>query len=157
MADDWTNRLAGARMQVDQRFDDRVLASRFTNQEWGLIMTAVEFDIENPEDPESAELIAKTDHLEDIIGELGQIQRQMGGSPEPVDKGPGGGLILGRLRRYLDGLKTDSRGGNDREKFVAASELVEEYAEELQAFLEEEGRWENVCEAAARAPSNPEE
>ncbi|MEF8814848.1 MAG: DUF5799 family protein [Halovenus sp.] len=155
MANDWTERLAGARMQVDRRFNDRVLDSRFTNQEWGLIMTAVEFDIDNPEHPGQAQLVAKTDHLEDIIGELDSIQREMGGSPTSVDGGPAGNNIFGRLRQYLAGLKTNSGGGNDREKLLAASKLVEEYATELQQFLKEQGRWEDICERAAREPSGP--
>jgi hypothetical protein len=153
MANDWTDRLAGARMQVDKRFSDRVLDSQFTNQEWGLIMTAVDFDIDEPEHPGQARLVARTDHIEDIIGELDSIQREMGGSPSPVDKGSSGGGIFGRFRQYLQGLKTNSQGGNDREKLVAATKLVEEYATELQQFLEEQGRWEDICERAAQSPS----
>jgi len=150
MADDWTDRLAGARMQVDQRFNDRVLNSQFTNQEWGLIMTAVDFDIDNPENPGEARLVARTDHLENIVGELDSIQREMGGSSAPVDQGASGNNIVARLRQYLEGLTTNSGGGDDREKLVAARGLIEEYATELQQFLEEQGRWEDICESAAR-------
>lgn len=153
MANDWTDRLAGARMQVDKRFSDRVRDSQFTNQEWGLIMTAVDFDIDEPEHPGQARLVARTDHIEDIIGELDSIQREMGGSPSPVDEGSSGGGIFGRFRQYLQGLKTNSQGGNDREKLVAATTLVEEYATELQQFLEEQSRWEDICERAAQSPS----
>ena len=151
MSDQWTDRLAGARMQVDKRFSDRVTDSRFTNQEWGLIMTAVEFDIDDPTDPETAELVATTDQLGEIIPELGKIQEQMGGSPEPVESGPSGGSIFGRVRQYIDGLTTDSREGNEREKLAAATELVEEYTVELQQYLEEQGSWEDLCSRAAAA------
>jgi len=152
MADDWTDRLAGARMQVDKRFNDRVLDSRFSNQEWGLIMTAVGFDIEDPGDPGEATLVAQTDHLEDIVGELDSIQQQMGGSPQQVDSGNSGGLF-GSLRRLFGGLTGDAGGSDDREKLDAATTLVEEYAAELQQFLEEQGRWEDICERAARSPA----
>ena len=151
MSDEWTDRLAGARMQVDKRFSDRVDDSRFTNQEWGLIMTAVEFDIREPADPETAELVAETDQIEDIVPELGRIQEQMGGSPTPVDSGPSGGMIIGRLRRYIDGLRTNSRGGNEKQKLSDATELVDEYAVELQLYLEEEGMWADICSRAESA------
>ena len=149
MSDGWTDNLAGARMQVDQQFNDRILDSRFTNQEWGLIMTAVDFEIENPESPGEAELVANTDDLEHIVSELGNIQQQMGGSPEPVDEGSSGGLLGGKLGKYIDALRTNSRSGNEREKLEDATELVEAYTSELQAFLEEQGRWGQICDLAA--------
>lgn len=149
MSDGWTDNLAGARMQVDQQFNDRILDSRFTNQEWGLIMTAVDFNIENPDNPGEADLVADTDDLEQIIPELANIQKQMGGSPEPVDESSSGGLLGGKLGKYIDALKTNSRGGNEQEKLQDATALVQEYTDELQHFLEEQGRWSEICALAA--------
>ena len=37
---EWTDAIVGERMAVDNQFTDRVTASRFSSQEWGLIMTA---------------------------------------------------------------------------------------------------------------------
>ncbi len=145
----WTDQLAGARMQVDQRFQDRVSASDFSNQEWGLIMTAVEFEVERPDDPERARLVADTDKLEDIVPELGRIQKQMGGSPTPVDDGPDRGGILGSLRGMLDSLSSNHDSTPDEARLDDARELTQGYATELQNFLEERGRWDEIRQAAA--------
>ncbi len=152
MSNQWRDSLAGARMQVDQQFSDRIVASQFTNQQWGLIMTAVEFDIENPEDPETAELVANTDQVKHIIPELDNLPQGMGGAPMAAGGGQdsGGGGLLGRIRGFLTG---DSGGSSqtDTETLEAASTLTNEYAKELQAFLEEQGRWESLCESAAES------
>jgi hypothetical protein len=148
MSNEWQDRLAGARMQVDQQFSDRVKASEFTNQQWGLIMTAVEFEIENPEQPDDAELVANTDQVEHIIPELENMPQGMGG---PGTANPGGSSsgdgLLGRLKTFMGGSSDD---GIDEAKLEAAGELTGEYATELQTFLEENGRWEAICEGAAK-------
>ncbi len=148
MSNMWQDQLAGARMQVDQQFNDRILNSQFTNQEWGLIMTAVSFDIEQPAEPEEATLVADTDNLPQILPELENIPQGMGGAPQPDTGSSGGGLFSG-IRNAL-GLGGDSGGDSvDQEKLAAARELTEEYTAELQSHLEEQGRWEAVCERAA--------
>ena len=48
MSDAWTDSITGARMQVDKQFQQQVRDSEFSNQQWGLIMTAVEFRIDDP-------------------------------------------------------------------------------------------------------------
>jgi len=151
MAEDWTDRLAGARMQVDQQFATRVDGSRFTNQEWGLIMTAVEFEIENPGDPERAQLTANTEKVADIIPELDKIQQQMGGAPgAPGGGSSGGGGLFGKISDALGSLGGNGSSGNDKqEQLVAARKLVDDYAVELQRFLEEQDRWEEIRRAAA--------
>jgi len=148
MTEDWTVRLAGARMQVDKQFEPTVADSEFTSQEWGLIMTAVEFDIEAPQDPEAATLVARGDKLPDIVPELDRIQDQMGGSPTPVEEGHGSG-ISGRLRQFASSLSLDLGSTDHGERIAAAKVLTQEYADELQSFLESEGRWAEICEAAA--------
>ncbi|WP_267163369.1 DUF5799 family protein [Halovenus salina] len=148
MSNGWQDRLAGARMQVDQQFNDRIVASKFTNQQWGLIMTAVEFDIENPQDPEQAELVADTDQIEHILPELDNMPQGMGGQPMgQQDTGGGGEGVLGKIRGLL-GVDGDD-DGIDEAQLDSAIQLVEEYADELQTFLEDEGRWDGLCAGAA--------
>lgn len=151
MSDDWTDRLAGARMQVDQQFQDKLDASEFTNQEWGLIMTAVEFEMVHPEDPERARLVANTDKLTEIIPELESIQREMGGSARPVESAPSGEGMFGRLKQYIHHLRSDSPDQSNDERLAAAEVLVDEYASDLQSYLEKRGRWEDIREAAAES------
>lgn len=148
MTSQWRDSLAGARMQVDQRFNDRVLASEFTNQEWGLVMTAVEFDIRDPGEPDSAELVADTENVKHVIPELENLPRGMGEQGGQRGQRDGGG-ILGSIRNILGG---DGGGrGSDQQKLEAATALVEEYAGELETYLKEQGRWEAICERAAGA------
>jgi hypothetical protein len=147
MTNGWRDQLAGARMRVDQEFNQRVLDSQFSNQEWGLIMTAVEFDIDNPGTPERAEMTANTDNLEQIMPELDNLPQGMGqpgGSPDDD------GGIVDSLKRVLgfDGSATNG-SDVDEDELAAAANLVEAYATELQRHLEEQGRWSEVCAAAA--------
>lgn len=151
MTNDWQDHLAGARMRVDQQFEQRVRDSRFSSQEWGLVMTAVEFEVQSAGDPDSARLVADTDKLQAVIPELGKIQEEMGGAPRPPSGSSGGGLF-GRLRQYLGGLTSDpSPEGTSDEQLEAARALADDYAVELQAYLEEQGRWADVCSLAADA------
>lgn len=150
MSDDWRDQLAGARMQVDQQFQDRLEQSQFTNQEWGLIMTAVEFDIEQPGEAESAELVANTSQLDQIVPELDRIQQEMGGAMGPSGSTSGAGGIIGQFKDFLGGLSGNSSGESDEEQMAAATALVDEYAEQLQAHLEKRDRWEDIRKAAAR-------
>jgi hypothetical protein len=142
---EWTDAIVGERMTVDNQFTDRVAASRFSSQEWGLIMTATEFEIENPTDPDDARLVADTSSLPAIMPELENVRSQvaaMGGAPGGQDGGSSGGLfdsIKGAL-----GLGGSDDGGVDADELAAAERLVQEYADELQAHLEDNGRWEQV-------------
>jgi hypothetical protein len=154
MTNGWRDQLAGARMQVDQQFNDRILNSEFTNQEWGLIMTAVEFDIEQPNDPDHAELVADTDKIVQILPELENLPQGMGGVPQQESRSSGGGLFSG-LKDAL-GLGGGSGGGGsgggvDEQKLQSATALVDEYTAELQTHLEQEGRWEMLCERASQS------
>lgn len=154
--DDWSDRLAGARMQVDQRFQETLDDSEFTNQEWGLVMTAVEFDVIHADDPEKAQLVADREKLREIVPELDSIQRDMGGSPRPVESRPDGSGMFGRIRQYLDFLSTNSSDTPDKERLATAKVLVDEYTEMLEAYLRERGRWEEIREAAAEQATSQE-
>ena len=146
MSSQWRESLAGARMQVDQQFNDRVLNSQFTNQEWGLIMTAVEFEIENPDEPERAELVANTENVRHIIPELENLPKGMGTPPATDSRRGGGGGILASIRNMLGG---GGGTGVNQDTLEAATALVDEYAVELQQFLEEQGRWREICNRAS--------
>ncbi|WP_049927496.1 DUF5799 family protein [Halopiger goleimassiliensis] len=148
----WTDRIVGDRMTVDQEFASRITNSRFSNQQWSLIMTATEFEIEHPEDPDRARIVANTDNLEQIIPELENVDAGMGAM------GPGGGRqqggssggVLDSLKGAL-GLGGDGGGSSEEEQRRAAERLTQEYADELQAHLESQGKWESVRTAAAEA------
>jgi len=133
-------------MRVDKQFSDRVRASSFSNQQWGLVMTAVEFDIDGPEDPASARLVADTSKLGSIMPELDKVGRQgpMGAGADSSPSESSGG--------FLDGLKAAlgiAGGDGDDGRGEEAAELAQAYADELQAELESSGRWESVCTQAA--------
>jgi len=145
---DWTDAIVGERMTVDNQFTDRVAASRFSSQEWGLIMTATEFEIENADDSENARIVADTSSLPAIMPELENVRSQvaaMGGGSRRRrrERGSGGGLV----DSIKGALGLGGSGGNDGpsdEELDAAERLVQEYADELQAHLEEVGKWEQV-------------
>jgi len=153
MDQEWTDRLAGARMQVDQQFNNRVRNSQFSNQQWGLIMTAVEFEIDNPGEPDRAELRANTEKIDQILPELDKVAQGMGAGPPGGEQESSGGL-LGSLGNLIPGLSDDS-DGIDEDRKEAAVALTAEYASELQQFLEKQGRWADICESAERSSDQP--
>jgi hypothetical protein len=145
---EWTDAIVGDRMTVDNQFTDRVAASRFSSQEWGLIMTATEFEIENADDSENARIVADTSSLPAIMPELENVRSQvaaMGGAPGGAggSGGSGGGLVDSIKGALGLGGSGGSDGPSD-EELDAAERLVQEYADELQAHLEEVGKWEQV-------------
>ena len=142
---DWTDRIAGARMTVDKQFTDRVDASSFTNQQWGLVMTAVEFDIEGPDDPETATIVADTSKLPSIMPELDKVGQ---GGPMAGGAGGGGGGGGGLLDGVKSALGLSGDDGED-DRTDEARQLAQAYADELQAELESTGRWAGVCEQAS--------
>ncbi|WP_254544199.1 DUF5799 family protein [Halomarina pelagica] len=151
---DWTDRIVGARMATDREFEERIEASEFTRQQWGLIMTATEFEVEHPEDPERARLVGNTDSLPAVVPELERMESRgpmgaggAGAGSSSGGGGGGGGGLFGSIKSAL-GLGGGG-GGFDEEKVRRAEALVGEYAERLQAFLEDRGRWDEVREAAS--------
>ncbi|MDS0292804.1 DUF5799 family protein [Halogeometricum luteum] len=138
----WTDSIVGDRMTVDREFNERVAASEFSSQEWGLIMTATEFEIEHADDPERARVVADTEKLPQIMPELKNVRSQMaqmGGAPADSGTGSSGGLF-----DSIKGALGLGGGGADAERQEAAERLVQEYAEELQRHLESKGKWEQV-------------
>lgn len=146
---DWTDRIVGDRMAVDREFSERISASEFSSQEWGMIMTAVEFQIESPETPSEATLIANTEKLDQImpaLDEVGSGMAAMGGAPGGgTESRSSGGGFFDTVKSAL-GL---GDGSSDDERITAAEALTEEYAQTLQDRLEEHGKWATACEAAA--------
>ena len=146
MSGTWTDMIVGDRMAVDNEFNSEIEASEFSRQEWGLIMTAVEFEIEEP-GTDRARLVANTDNLSAVMPEMDRIaeqQRGMGGGGS--GGGSSGGGLLGSLR---DALGLGGSAGADEDRIRAAEDLADAYAKELQRHLEERGKWEQVCAAAA--------
>lgn len=148
---DWTDRIVGDRMAVDREFNDRVVASQFSRQEWGLIMTAVEFEIENPEHDERARLIADTEKLPAVIPELDRISSQADrmsapgterGDADASGRSSGNGGVLDSIKRAF-GLGSGN-GKTDNETIEAADRLAREYATRLQRHLESNGKWEDI-------------
>ncbi|MFB6222391.1 MAG: DUF5799 family protein [Haloarcula sp.] len=143
---DWTDRIAGERMAVDQLFNEQVKASSFSSQQWGLVMTAVEFEIENPGDPDAARIVADTSKLSSVMPEMERVANQgpMGGAGGDGPSSSSGGILSG-VKNAL-GLGGES-GGNDQQEEEAA-QLAQVYADKLQEKLESNGRWQSVCEQA---------
>jgi hypothetical protein len=146
----WQDLIVGDRMAVDQEFAQRVSDSQFSRQEWGLIMTAVEFEIENPGDAEQARVVADTSKVEQVMPELENVRNQMNAMGGAGGGGgqSGGGGIFGSVKDAL-GLGGGGGGsGVDQNRLDAATRLAEEYAGELQQRLESQGKWAQVREAA---------
>ena len=145
---DWTDLVVGERMQVDKKFNEKVAASHFSSQQWNLVMTAVEFEVENADDPEQARIVPDTSKVETILPELERVEqrRSMAGAGGPGDAGGSGGSGL------FDSIK-DALGlggaGIDREQLAAAEEMTQMYADDLQEKLEAKGKWDSVREAAS--------
>jgi len=143
---DWQDRIVGERMRVDDEFQNRVEASSFSRQQWGLVMTAVEFDIEHPGDPERARLVADTSNLTHVMDELDNVESGMAAMAGGQQRGDDDGGILGGVKRALGLGGSDDSSDEERETEAAA--LAQEYADALQEKLEENGRWDEVREAA---------
>lgn len=138
----WLDRVAGERMRFDSEFSEVVAESPLTSQQWGLVMTAAEFRIENPSDPDAAELVVDTDKLPAIMGELDRLDQGMPGAR---------GGQAGSGRGFMDSVR-DRLGlgdGGDPEKREAAEDLLHEYADGFQERLIAADRWTEVCRLAA--------
>ncbi|MEF8842701.1 MAG: DUF5799 family protein [Haloarculaceae archaeon] len=148
MSGNWTDMIVGDRMAVDNEFNSQVEASEFTRQQWGLIMTAVEFEIEEP-GTDRARLVADTGNLPAVMPEMDRIADQQRGMGGGMGGGGGsGGGLLGSLKDAL-GFGGGGSAGTDPDRVRAAEQLASAYAKELQRHLEERGKWEAVCAAAA--------
>lgn len=147
MDNGWQDQIVGARMTVDQEFADEVQASTLSRPQWGLVMTAVEFEIENADEPEDAALLADTSKLEHVVSEMQTVDDDMAAMGKGNTPGGSSGGVVGGIKNAL-GL-----GGNDEddtaELEATAERLASEYAEDLQEHLEDEGRWETVRRTAA--------
>ena len=154
----WMDRIVGERMATDREFGERVQQSSFSSQQWGLIMTAAEFEIENPEMPAKAELAADTSKVPQIMPELDRIEQQMaaGGAGAQGGSGSGGNGLLSSIKGAL-GFGGGSDGGADDERLAEAEALLDGYATALQTRLEDGGRWVRICEMAAEDDGQPPE
>jgi len=138
---DWQDRIVGARMTVDTEYEDRVEASSFSRQEWGLVMTATEFDIEDGEEPR---LYADTEHLADIMPEVEKVAQRTPTNPGGAEDGSDG--IIGTVKSALGLGGSGGSSEPTEERVREAEQLTEGYARELQRHLEARGNWEDVVE-----------
>lgn len=149
--DDWTRLMGREQLAVDETFSGRIADSRFSRGEWGMVMTVVEFEIEAPDDPDRARLVADTSRVGSILPELRRVRNQPVASPVggstggSTGSGAGGGLL--ETIKSLLGLG----GRDDTAVLHAADQLAQTYASELQTELETSGRWAEVCAKAADA------
>ncbi|WP_254823047.1 DUF5799 family protein [Haloglomus halophilum] len=141
----WSDRIVGARMAVDSEFSSEVDRSVFSRQEWGLVMTAVEFDIESAGDEETAELVANTDSLREVLPELERAREAQAAMAAGRDPDSGGGSgILDSVKGALGLDGDDDVEEIDEDQLREAERLADAYATELQAYLESNGRWEEI-------------
>lgn len=152
----WTDAIIGDRMAVDQEFTDRVQASAFSSQEWGLIMTATELEMEQPDDPEQARIVANTENVESVLPELEAINNQMpmGGSPGRDNAADSG--LIGTLKQTLGFGGSESDDAVDEERLAAAEALTQEYADALQEHLEANDKFQQAREAYQAAGDSSE-
>lgn len=142
---DWESQIAGERMAVDGEFSDRVTASSLDSQQWNLVMTAVQFDIDHPERPDEATLVADTSRLDSVMGDVERVGDQSRMAASGSEESSGDGILGG----VLSSLGLGGAGSSNEQLRAAATELAEEYAGRLQEKLEEKGRWTTICERAA--------
>lgn len=128
----WQDMIVGDRMEVDQNFEERIRQSRFSRQEWSLIMTAIDLTI--VDDGDEARLVADTSQVEAILPELERMEAK---NPMMATETSGG---------LLDSLKSTLGfgGGVDEGTLEEAEMLAADYAAALQEHLEENGKWSLV-------------
>jgi hypothetical protein len=109
-------------------------------------MTATEFEIADADDPDAAQIVADTTNLPAVMPELENVRSQvaaMGGATNDGGGGGSGGGLIGSVLGAL-GLGGSADDSPSDEELEAAEQLVQAYADELQAHLEEVGRWEQI-------------
>jgi len=136
----WQDRIIGERMRVDSEFEDRVEASSFSRQQWGLVMTAISFEIEDAADPENARLVADTSNLANVMDEVATIDER-----SQMRGGDDSGSLLDSVKDLLGVGDADAETDELR---AEAESLTMEYAEALQNRIEENGRWTEIRETA---------
>ncbi len=135
----WEELIVGERMAADQEFQERVHASSLSNQAWSLVMMAVEFRVSNPEDPERAYLTVDSENLDSVLPAMGEVEAATGHDPGGSDSDG----LLDEIRSWLGG------GRGDAERRTEAEQLAEEYATVLERQIQQNGKWNAVCEMAA--------
>ena len=141
----WTDQIVGARMAVDEAFASEVANAGISRQEWGLIMTSVEFEIERPEEPGEATLVADA-----ALESIGPALEGLAAERSPLEGGERSddGGVIATIRSAL-GLADEEAGGLDEGQLEAAQELTRAYASRLQRRLESQDRWAAICGRAA--------
>lgn len=139
MAQKWTDRIVSAQIAVNDRFADRLQHSQLSRQEWGLVRSAVDFEIKHPNDPDRARIIAKTQNLSTIMPKLIQIAEM---TSTAASHRTGSSSIFDAVKTAL-GLN-DSVDALRTEKRDQAEQLAAAYAADLQRYLEHNGKWDAI-------------
>ena len=116
---DWQDMIIGDRMTVDREFSSRVENSQFSRQEWGLIMTSVTFEIENPDDEAAAEIVADTTKLPGMMPEIEKIS-EMDPMAGPQNRSNSGG---GKRTVKASGLQAVDDGRRHVRRRRVAAEI----------------------------------
>ena len=144
----WQDEIVGDRIAVDRDFHERVQQSPFSNQQWELIMMAVEFEINQPNDPERARIVADTSRLPHVAAELDRIESGMDTMGYQASPDETTGRVGGMLESFRNRLGI-GRNRAEQDQLAEAASLVDEYAAALQRRLEAQGTWDSVCNRAA--------
>ena len=139
-----SDQLIGFRMAADQSFNDRVLESQFSSAEWELIMSVISYEIDDPSDPDDAELVPVLDKLDDALSASRELK-----AIDPYEGATGGRSGGGILDRLLGALRGDSSQADRRRD---AEALVLEYTAFLEGIMRSRSEWESICAAVAPDP-----
>lgn len=134
----WEELIVADRMAADREFQERVRASSLSNQAWGLVMMAIEFEIEQPEQPDQAHIAVNSEQLGSVLPAMKEVDEQLPHGESSSDSG-----LLDSVRDLF------GSGRSDDDRRDEAEQLAREYAQLLRRQLEENGKWEQVCAHAA--------
>ncbi len=135
---DWYSRAVHERVTVDSAFNKHLRSKPITHHQWGLLMTAIEFDIVNPDEPERARIVPDLSKIDSVLPQVKEAE-DAANAPTPDSAG-----VVERVKRAV-GL------AEPEDPYVrVARSLASQYATELQEELEKQERWEETCEWAAK-------
>lgn len=140
-----SDRLIGYRMNADKDFADRVRESSFTSSEWELLMSVVSFEIDGPEDPDSAELRPELEGLDQAIDAMSELPDANPYEQAPSSTSSAFGELFAGLKGLLD------RGGDRTDQRQEATSLITEYTAFLEGLIREREAWADLCDEVATA------
>ncbi len=139
-------------MAVDQQFTDRLAESSFSNAEWDVIMSVVEFELADPATPEHAHIEPRLDDLDTAVSAANDVPDvaatgPVAGDQQDNDRKGVMGTIMNRLGMGGGGSNT----GNSDDRRHDAESLINEYSDSLEQRIKDAGEWQNLCAAVEGA------